>query len=41
MIAGEAEVVGEYMAIELFAELSTESAAPHAASESAENGPRR
>jgi len=40
MIAGEAEVVGEHMAIEFFAELSTEGAATHASSESAENGSR-
>ena len=39
MIAGEAEVVGEHMTIELFSELSTEGAASHASSESAENGP--
>ena len=38
MIAGEAEVVGAYMAIEFFSELSTEGATTHAPSESAENG---
>lgn len=40
MIAGEAEVVGEHMTIELFSELSTESAAAHASSKSAEDGTR-
>lgn len=38
MIAGEAEVVGEYMAIEFLSELSTEGAATQAPSESAKNG---
>lgn len=40
MIAGEAEVVGEHMAIEFFAELSTESAAAGTSSEPAEDGTR-
>ena len=40
MITGEAEVVGEHMTIELFSELSTESAAAHASSKSAEDGAR-
>lgn len=40
MIAGEAEVIGEHMAIQLFSELGTEGAACHASSEPAENGPR-
>lgn len=40
MIAGEAEVIGEHMAIQLFSELSAEGAASHASSEPAENGPR-
>ncbi len=38
MITGEAQVVGEHMAIELFSELSTEGAAAHASGEPAENG---
>jgi hypothetical protein len=38
MTAGEAKVVGEHMTIEFFSELSTESAASHASSKSAENG---
>jgi hypothetical protein len=40
MIAGEAEVVGEYMAIEFFAELSTEGAAACTSSEPAEDDTR-
>lgn len=40
MIAGEAEVVGEHMAIEFFAELSTEGAAECTSSEPAEDGTR-
>ncbi|MBJ2223977.1 hypothetical protein JFT65_10965 [Pseudomonas sp. MF7451] len=40
MIAGEAEVVGEYMAIEFFAKLSTECAATGTSNESAEDGTR-
>lgn len=40
MIAGEAEVVGEHMAIEFFAELSTEGAAACTSSEPAEDGTR-
>ena len=39
MIAGEAEVVGGHMAIELFSELGAEGAASDASSKSAENGP--
>ena len=40
MIAGEAEVVGEHMAIEFFAELSTEGAAACTSSEPTEDGTR-
>ncbi len=40
MIAGEAEVVGEHMAIEFFAELSAEGAAACTSSEPAEDGTR-
>ena len=40
MIAGEAEVVGEHMAIEFFAELSSEGAAACTCSEPAEDGTR-
>jgi hypothetical protein len=40
MIAGEAEVVGEHMAIEFFTELSTEGAATCTSSEPAEDGTR-
>lgn len=40
MIAGEAEVVGEHMAIEFFAELSTEGAASGTSGEPAEDGTR-
>lgn len=40
MIAGEAEVVGEHMAIEFFAKLSTEGAAACTSGEPAEDGSR-
>ena len=40
MIAGEAEVVGEHMAIEFFAKLSTEGTAACTSSEPAEDGTR-
>lgn len=40
MITGEAEVVGEYMAIEFFSELRADDATSDASSKSSENGPR-
>lgn len=40
MIAGEAEVVGEHMAIEFFTELSTEGTAASTSGESVEDGAR-
>ncbi len=40
MIAGETKVVGEHMAIEFFAKLSTEGAAACTSSEPAEDGTR-
>jgi hypothetical protein len=38
MIADEAEVISEHVAIEFFSELSPEGAATYTPSESAENG---
>jgi hypothetical protein len=40
MIAGEAEVVGEHVAIQLFPELSANSAAAHTSGEPTEDGAR-